>query len=88
MHADHGEADFLAVFPLAGKGRARLVGTVRSDRGDRAYTLKFEAAGSSDRELARLAPHALRTSSDMCPPVCTENLSSGVVVMKSAQDGT
>src|SRR5215475_7953859 len=42
LHADLDEADFLAVFPLAGKGRARLIGTVRDDRADRADTLQFE----------------------------------------------
>ena len=42
LHVDLEEADFLAVFPLAGKGRARLIGTVRDDRADRADMLKFE----------------------------------------------
>src|SRR6266487_1731528 len=42
LHADLDEADFLAVFPLAGEGRARLIGTVRDERADRADTLKFE----------------------------------------------
>jgi len=42
LHADLDEADFLAVFPLAGAGRARLIGTVRDERADRADTLKFE----------------------------------------------
>src|SRR6266403_899028 len=42
LHADLDEADFLAVFPLAGQGRARLIGTVRDERADRADTLKFE----------------------------------------------
>jgi 2-polyprenyl-6-methoxyphenol hydroxylase-like FAD-dependent oxidoreductase len=42
LHADLDEADFLAVFPLAGKGRARLIGTVRDERADHADTLKFE----------------------------------------------
>jgi 2-polyprenyl-6-methoxyphenol hydroxylase-like FAD-dependent oxidoreductase len=42
LHVDLEEADFLAVFPLARKGRARLIGTVRDDRADRADTLKFE----------------------------------------------
>lgn len=42
LHVDLEEADFLAVFPLAGKGRARLIGTVRDDRADLADTLKFE----------------------------------------------
>ncbi len=32
LHVDLEEADFLAVFPLAGKGRARLIGTVRDER--------------------------------------------------------
>src|SRR5438094_2689340 len=42
LHADLDEADFLAVFPLAREGRARLIGTVRDQRADRADTLKFE----------------------------------------------
>jgi 2-polyprenyl-6-methoxyphenol hydroxylase-like FAD-dependent oxidoreductase len=42
LHVDLDQADFLAVFPLAGKGRARLIGTVRDERADRAETLKFE----------------------------------------------
>jgi 2-polyprenyl-6-methoxyphenol hydroxylase-like FAD-dependent oxidoreductase len=32
LHVDLDEADFLAVFPLAGRGRARLIGTVRDGR--------------------------------------------------------
>ena len=35
LHVDLDEADFLAVFPLAGQGRARLIGTVRDERGPR-----------------------------------------------------
>jgi 2-polyprenyl-6-methoxyphenol hydroxylase-like FAD-dependent oxidoreductase len=42
LHVDLDEADFLAVFPLAGQGRARLIGTVRDERADRAETLQFE----------------------------------------------
>ena len=42
LHADLEEADFLAVFPLAGKGRARLIGTVRDERAQHAEMLKFE----------------------------------------------
>jgi 2-polyprenyl-6-methoxyphenol hydroxylase-like FAD-dependent oxidoreductase len=42
LHVDLDEADFLAVFPLAGEGRARLIGTVRDERADRADTLTFE----------------------------------------------
>ncbi len=42
LHVDLDEADFLAVFPLAGEGRARLIGTVRDERADQADTLAFE----------------------------------------------
>jgi 2-polyprenyl-6-methoxyphenol hydroxylase-like FAD-dependent oxidoreductase len=42
LHVDLEEADFLAVFPLAGKGRARLIGTVRDERAEHADTLRFE----------------------------------------------
>jgi 2-polyprenyl-6-methoxyphenol hydroxylase-like FAD-dependent oxidoreductase len=46
LHIDLDEADFLAVFPLAGTGRARLIGTVRDERADRADSLKFEDISS------------------------------------------
>ncbi len=52
LHVDLEEADFLAVFPLAGKGRARLIGTVRDERVDHADTLKFEDV--SGRIIANL----------------------------------
>jgi 2-polyprenyl-6-methoxyphenol hydroxylase-like FAD-dependent oxidoreductase len=42
LHVDLDEADFLAVFPLAGQGRARLIGTVRDGRAERADSLRFE----------------------------------------------
>jgi 2-polyprenyl-6-methoxyphenol hydroxylase-like FAD-dependent oxidoreductase len=42
LNADLEEADFLAVFPLAGKGRVRLIGTLRDERADRAETLTFD----------------------------------------------
>ena len=42
LHVDLDEADFLAVFPMAGEGRARLIGTVRGDRVQDAQDLKFE----------------------------------------------
>jgi len=42
LHVDLDEADFLAVFPLKGAGRARLVGTVRDERADHPETLRFE----------------------------------------------
>jgi 2-polyprenyl-6-methoxyphenol hydroxylase-like FAD-dependent oxidoreductase len=41
LHVDLDEADFLGVFPLAGQGRARLIGTVRDERAGRADTLTF-----------------------------------------------
>ncbi len=41
LHIDLDEADFVAVFPLAGQGRARLIGTVRDERAERAETLTF-----------------------------------------------
>jgi 2-polyprenyl-6-methoxyphenol hydroxylase-like FAD-dependent oxidoreductase len=52
LHVDLDEADFLAVFPLAGQGRGRLIGTVRDERADRANTLKFEDV--SDRAIEHL----------------------------------
>jgi hypothetical protein len=42
LHVDLDEADFLGVFPLAGDGRARLIGTVRDERADRPTSLRFE----------------------------------------------
>jgi 2-polyprenyl-6-methoxyphenol hydroxylase-like FAD-dependent oxidoreductase len=52
LHVDLDEADFLAVFPLAGTGRARLVGAVRDERADRAETLDF--ADVSGRAIEHL----------------------------------
>jgi 2-polyprenyl-6-methoxyphenol hydroxylase-like FAD-dependent oxidoreductase len=46
LHVDLDEADFLAVFPLKGAGRARLVGTVRDERADHPETLRFEDVSS------------------------------------------
>src|SRR5215467_5204786 len=52
LHVDLEEADFLAVFPLAGTGRARLIGTVRNARAERADTLTFHDV--SDRAIKHL----------------------------------
>jgi 2-polyprenyl-6-methoxyphenol hydroxylase-like FAD-dependent oxidoreductase len=52
LHIDLDEADFLGVFPLAGQGRARLIGTVRDERADRADTLTFNDV--SDRAISHL----------------------------------
>ncbi len=46
LHVDLDEADFLGVFPLAGEGRARLIGTVRDERADRAEKLEFADVGT------------------------------------------
>jgi 2-polyprenyl-6-methoxyphenol hydroxylase-like FAD-dependent oxidoreductase len=52
LHVDLDEADFLGVFPLAGAGRARLIGTVRDERADRADSLTFKDI--SDRAINHL----------------------------------
>jgi 2-polyprenyl-6-methoxyphenol hydroxylase-like FAD-dependent oxidoreductase len=52
LHIDLDEADFLGVFPLAGQGKARLIGTVRDERAGRADTLAFEDV--SDRAIIHL----------------------------------
>jgi 2-polyprenyl-6-methoxyphenol hydroxylase-like FAD-dependent oxidoreductase len=52
LHIDLDEADFLAVFPLAGEGRARLIGTVRDERAEHPESLKFEDV--SDRAMQHL----------------------------------
>jgi 2-polyprenyl-6-methoxyphenol hydroxylase-like FAD-dependent oxidoreductase len=46
LHIDLDEADFVAVFPLAGQGRARLIGTVRDERADHPETLTFSDISS------------------------------------------
>jgi 2-polyprenyl-6-methoxyphenol hydroxylase-like FAD-dependent oxidoreductase len=46
LHVDLDEADLLAVFPLAGVGRARLIGIVRDQRADHADTLRFQDVSS------------------------------------------
>ena len=52
LHIDLDEADFLAVFALAGEGRARLIGTVRDERVDHFDTLQFKDV--SDRAINHL----------------------------------
>ncbi len=52
LHVDLDEADFLGVFPLAGQRKARLIGTVRDERADRADTLTFKDV--SDRAINHL----------------------------------
>jgi len=50
LHIDLDESDFLAIFPLKGRGRARLVGTVRGERAAHAESLKFEDVSGRARE--------------------------------------
>ena len=52
LHIDLDEADFLAVFPMKGQGRARLVGTVRGERALAATELAI--ADVSDRAIQNL----------------------------------
>ena len=54
------EADFLAVFPFAGDGRARLIGTVRDERADDADKLKFDDV--SDRAIDHLKVHVQKVN--------------------------
>ena len=46
LNLDLDQADFVAIFPLAGAGRARLIGTVRDERADRAEMLTFDDVSS------------------------------------------
>jgi 2-polyprenyl-6-methoxyphenol hydroxylase-like FAD-dependent oxidoreductase len=52
LHVDLDEADFLAIFPLKGLGRARLVGTVRGERAALDDKLRFEDV--QDRAISNL----------------------------------
>ncbi len=52
LHVDLDEADFLAIFPLKGRGRARLVGTVRGEGATHVDSLRFEDV--SDRAITNL----------------------------------
>jgi 2-polyprenyl-6-methoxyphenol hydroxylase-like FAD-dependent oxidoreductase len=57
LHIDLDEADFLAVFPLKGAGRARLVGTVRDERAEHPETLRFEDVSKRAMSNLRLEVH-------------------------------
>jgi 2-polyprenyl-6-methoxyphenol hydroxylase-like FAD-dependent oxidoreductase len=57
LHVDLDEADFLAVFPLAGDGRARLIGTVRDERADHPETLRFEDVSARAIENLKVQIH-------------------------------
>jgi 2-polyprenyl-6-methoxyphenol hydroxylase-like FAD-dependent oxidoreductase len=60
LHVDLDVADFLAVFPLTGEGRVRLIGTVRDERADHPDTLKFEDV--SDRAIKHLKVSVLQVN--------------------------
>jgi 2-polyprenyl-6-methoxyphenol hydroxylase-like FAD-dependent oxidoreductase len=53
LHVDLDEADFLGVFPLAGRGRARLIGTLQDERAEHPESLRFEDV--SQRAIRNLA---------------------------------
>jgi 2-polyprenyl-6-methoxyphenol hydroxylase-like FAD-dependent oxidoreductase len=52
LNIDLDTADFVAIFPLAGEGRARLIGTVRDERAGQAETLSF--ADVSDHAIGQM----------------------------------
>lgn len=54
LHVDIDEADFVAVFPLAGQGRARLIGTVRDERAEHPENLAFADVGQRAIEHMKL----------------------------------
>ncbi|MDD2045952.1 FAD-dependent monooxygenase [Pseudomonas putida] len=60
LHVDLDEADFLAVFPLAGSGRARLIGTVRDERAEHPEQLRFEDV--SQRAIEHLKVEVLQVN--------------------------
>ncbi|MDG9885678.1 FAD-dependent oxidoreductase [Pseudomonas sp. GD04058] len=63
LHVDLDEADFVAVFPLAGAGRARLIGTVRDERAEHAENLTFEDVSSRAIEHMQLQVEQVNWSS-------------------------
>ena len=60
LHIDLDEADFLGVFPLAGQGKARLIGSVRDERAGRADALTF--GDVSDRAITHLKVEVKKVS--------------------------
>ncbi len=60
LHVDLDEADFLAIFPLADQGRARLVGTVKGEAAARSDTLRIEDV--SDRAIRSLGLRVAKTN--------------------------
>ena len=60
LHVDLDEADFLAVFPLKGAGRARLIGSVRDDIAKEHEQLRFEDV--KDRAIRNLRVEVTRVN--------------------------
>ncbi|MCK9799846.1 FAD-dependent oxidoreductase [Pseudomonas sp. MAFF 302030] len=60
LHVDLDESDFLAVFPLAGAGRARLIGTVTGEHAEAPEELRFEDV--SHRALDQLQVEVQRVN--------------------------
>src|SRR5438477_8365358 len=54
LHVDLDEADFLAIFPLAGEDRARLIGTVRDERAEHTETIQFDDVSTRAIVLLKL----------------------------------
>jgi 2-polyprenyl-6-methoxyphenol hydroxylase-like FAD-dependent oxidoreductase len=59
LHVDLDEADFLALFPLKGEGRARLIGTVRDERAQHPENLKFEDVADRAIQHMKIAVKAV-----------------------------
>jgi len=55
LNIDLDQSDLLAVFPLAGRGRARLVGTLRDERSEHPELLTFEDVSSRAIEHLKLS---------------------------------
>ena len=54
LNVDLDEADFLAIFPMKGKGRARLIGTVRGEAAKKGEALTFEDVSARPIEAMKL----------------------------------
>jgi 2-polyprenyl-6-methoxyphenol hydroxylase-like FAD-dependent oxidoreductase len=60
LHVDLDDADFLAVFPLAGQGRGRLIGTVKGQLVNGSDALRFEDV--NDRAIRSLKLEVAKTN--------------------------
>jgi hypothetical protein len=60
LHVDLDDSDFLAVFPLAGQGRGRLIGTVKAQPVSSSDALRFEDV--NDRAIRSLKLEIFKTN--------------------------